>query len=653
MCFHRIGEGTIMSIEPPKRIEVDQEEMEAILAAVKPYLNASHYKILESTIKTIIWLQIVVKEKSISIARLARMFFGKRTENLKNLKDRAKTKSAPDDPASDNDGSDENLSCNESEQAEQADAGQKNKPASPSNNASSEDEPQNSEKKKNHGRRPLDGNNVSKITYIPHDCLRTGQNCPLCHKGILYDIDPQTLLMIRGQPPLKGEAYSAQGFRCYLCQQVFRAAFPKEVATQPKADMSAKAIVCLAKYQLGTPLYRLEAWQKIMNLPISDSEMWEWTESVAIVLNPIHQALLSIASKGDVIHNDDTTGKILELMEENRQVELAKKNSNDTGKKADKHRKGIFTTALLSKLDGHQIAIYITGRKNSGENMDGLLDLRPKELKRPIQACDGSSQNSAERHETDVAKCFYHARHNFCELVEVWPKEALTIVEMCNAVFMNDRKTKQMESDERLKFHQEHSAPIMEKLKNYSNSLIDQKKVEPNSSFGKAIKYLNNHWEGLTLILRDGNAPLSNNDCERIIKSSVLIRKNSYFYKTCWGAFIGDILLSIIKTCDLNGINPYDYLIAVQANSEEIAKEPNNWLPWNYTKNIGAPFVNSQHIPVEEIYRSSTAGPPIPIQREPQPCLEQKKRTLRERARDFFRRLYPERWQEKLSTTSP
>src|SRR5271154_1218814 len=109
MCLHGINEGTIMTIEPPKRIEVDQEELEAILAAVKPSLNPAQYKILESAIKMLIWLQMVVKEKSISIARLARMFFGKRTENLKNLKDRANTKTASDDAASNNDGSDENL----------------------------------------------------------------------------------------------------------------------------------------------------------------------------------------------------------------------------------------------------------------------------------------------------------------------------------------------------------------------------------------------------------------------------------------------------------------------------------------------------------------------------------------------------------------
>src|SRR5271154_3099194 len=117
MCLHGINEGTIMTIEPPKRIEVDQEELEAILAAVKPSLNPAQYKILESAIKMLIWLQMVVKEKSISIARLARMFFGKRTENLKNLKDRSKTKGGSDNPDSDNDELDKKPSPNESEQA--------------------------------------------------------------------------------------------------------------------------------------------------------------------------------------------------------------------------------------------------------------------------------------------------------------------------------------------------------------------------------------------------------------------------------------------------------------------------------------------------------------------------------------------------------
>jgi transposase len=360
--------------------------------------------------------------------------------------------------------------------------------------------------------------------------------------------------------------------------------------------------------------------------------MWEWTESMALALFPVHQPLLNIASRGEVLHNDDTKTKVLDLIKENEQ---AKDDKN--------HRKGMFTSIILSKIEGFQIAIYLTGRKNSGENLDDVLDRRPKDQKRPVQVCDASTQNLAERHETDLAKCLNHARHNFCELVEVWPKETMKIIEMINTVFFNDRATKKMDEGERLKYHQLNSSTVMNELQGYCNELLDNKIVEPNSGFGKAIRYLNNHWEGLTLFLRDGKAPLSNNDAERAIKSFVLIRKNSYFYKTCWGAFVGDTLLSIIKTCALNSINPYDYLVAIQANVDEVRKHPDAWLPWNYSENAKMPYVQSQSIPAEEVYQTNPTGPPITTPIIQQPDLEACKPTLRERARDFFKNMYPKK----------
>lgn len=660
-----------MKSKQPNHIEIRQEELEAILVTIKPILSLSQFKTLESAIKMLIWLQFVIKEKSISITRLGRMLFGKRNESLKNLKKAANAappnesaefppKEATKTASTDSNGATENSIDNQQIQdlgaSDQAPNSSSVETESPSenvekaenfidnqhtqaldtlnrSNASSAEDSQ--KEKKGHGRLSMNNFNVWKIIHIPHECLKVGQKCPLCRKGALYGLDPEIILVINGQPPLKGEAYSAQGLRCNLCQKVFRATFPQHVMTQPKANFTARAIVCLTKYQLGTPLYRLEAWQKLFCLPISDSEMWEWTESVALALFPVHQALLDIAAKGDVIHNDDTKGKILDLMAENRLVE-------QTQSKVEKHRKGIFTSILLSIVkDGYQIATYITGRKNSGENLDELLDRRPKDFGKAIQSCDASTQNISERHETDLASCFNHARHNFCELIEVWPNEVLTIIQMCNAIFRNDRASKDMTPENRLKYHQKHSATIMNQLKSYCNSLLDTKSVEPNSSLGKAINYLNNHWEGLTLFLRNGKAPLSNNAGERAIKSQVLIRKNSYFYKSCWGAFVGDTLLSIIKTCNLNSINAYDYLIAIQANAEEVKKDPKAWLPWNYTKNISIPFVNTQNVPLEEVYQKSSNGSSVITAVVSSPSFENNKKTLRERARDFFKRVYP------------
>jgi transposase len=55
------------------------------------------------------------------------------------------------------------------------------------------------------------------------------------------------------------------------------------------------------------------------------------------------------------------------------------------------------------------------------------------------------------------------------------------------------------------------------------------------------------------------------------------------FSKTENGAKIGDTLLSVIETCALNQMNPYNYLIAIQQYVEKVMKEPHLWLPWNYT----------------------------------------------------------------------
>lgn len=620
-----------MSIATPERIEVNQEELESILAIVKVHLTSDQYKILSSAIKLIVWLQLAIKEKAVTIAKLKHMFFGKKTESYKNIK--KQTPDALKDKETQSQTADESSTPTDA----QGDASATSAENTPKKPDQSTDDPK-QEKRKGHGRRSLNDYDFSKITCIIHGTLKVGDVCPLCGLGKVYDWDPEAILVFKGQSPIRAEAYCAQGLRCNKCDAVFRAKFPKEVITQSRADFSSRALACLAKYQLGTPLHRLERWQNVMNVPISDAELWEWTESVALVLFPVYKALIRVAAKGEVIHNDDTSAKILELMAENDLVAKKQAENELKGVKNENFRKGIYTSVLLSKVEGREIVFYCTGRKNAGENLDDLLDHRSKDLPKPVQSCDASTSNAPERHKTEVAKCFFHARHNFCELLEVWPQEALTAIEMINTLFMNDRKTKAMTPEERLQYHQKHSASVLKQLYQYCNDLIKNNIVEPNSGFGKAINYLNNHKEGLSLFLKNGLAPLSNNSGERSVKAKVLIRKNSYFYKSTWGAFVGDILLGVIKTCTINKINPHDYLIAIQANVDDVEKNPDAWLPWNYTLNVSCPYVKPHPMPVIEIYQPN--GPPI-IQ-PAQVDLESQKRTFREKVRDFFKQFRPQ-----------
>ena len=79
-----------------------------------------------------------------------------------------------------------------------------------------------------------------------------------------------------------------------------------------------------------------------------------------------------------------------------------------------------------------------------------------------------------------------------------------------------------------------------------------------------------------------------NNICERALKKAILHRKNALFYKTENGARVGDLFMSLIHTCNLAGVNPFDYLTVLQKNCADLAQYPEKWLPWNYN-NPSAP----------------------------------------------------------------
>jgi transposase len=151
-----------------------------------------------------------------------------------------------------------------------------------------------------------------------------------------------------------------------------------------------------------------------------------------------------------------------------------------------------------------------------------------------------------------------------------------------------EAKQKNMSEIQRLVHHKEHSTPVMGEIKTWMQTQIDEHLTEPNSGLGKAIAYLQNHWEKLTRFLSVAGAPLDNNVVERVLKLSIRCRKNSLFYKTLHGAAVGNILTSLIATCGLSKQNPVKYLTALQRYKSEVFKNPKDWLPWNYKATIEA-----------------------------------------------------------------
>jgi len=381
------------------------------------------------------------------------------------------------------------------------------------------------------------------------------------------------VLRIVGAPWLRVEIYRPERLRCSLCGKIFTAILPSELATGSRADSSAKAIVSLLKYRGGVPFYRQGQMQEILGTPISASEIWEMTERVADDLQSVYAILCKTASEAELLHNDDTTAKILSRMKD---LEEAK----------DPQRTGTFTSVIIAVLSsGVKIGLFFTGWKHAGENLDKLLKERPEDLPDPIQQCDALSSNIPKNSKTQVSNCLAHLRRKFYELLELWPREVTWMIGQFASIFVNEKSAPE-DPQKRLEWHQKKSRPMMESIENYCEGLIKNKKVEPNSSMGKAIAYLKNHWEGFNLFLSVPGVPLTNNVAERIIKRAVLNRKNSYFFRNETGAKIADILMSIMETCVLNHVNPYNYLIAIQQYQQDVRQNPELWLPWVYEKRL-------------------------------------------------------------------
>jgi hypothetical protein len=198
--------------------------------------------------------------------------------------------------------------------------------------------------------------------------------------------------------------------------------------------------------------------------------------------------------------------------------------------------------------------------------------------------CDALSRNVPAEFKTILCNCLSHGRRRFVDVIASFPAKCQHVLETLRDVYANDElaRKRQLSPTDRLRFHRRHSGPLMTSLEQWLDEQIEDKLVEPNSPLGEAIEYMRNHWHELTQFLRVAGAPLDSNIVERALKKTILARKNSYFYKTENGAWVGDLYTSLIHTCELNGANPFDYLVALMRHPEQLSEAPAEWMPWNY-----------------------------------------------------------------------
>ena len=524
---------------PP--LEVTPEELEALLETVREALGEAGYQKLKAAIRTLSYVTELLETREATLASLRRLLCHTRSEKTEAVLEQAGIPRSPT-------------------------------PREPSTEVGS--------KKPGHGRKGAKAYPGAQRIEVPHATLYRGDRCPGCQRGKVYPLsEPGLLVRLRGQAPIAATVYELEKLRCNLCGEVFTAKAPAGVG-QEKYDSTTASMIALLRYGSGFPWNRLADLEESLGVPLPVATQCEIGAEAAATLQPAMEELIRQAAQGAVLHNDDTSMPVLALR---RRLGMEKdENASDAAA-----RTGVFTSGIVSTAQKQTIALFFTGRQHAGENLADVLRRRATELAPPLQMCDALSRNLPklpEKLEVIVGHCLAHARRRFVEVIENFPQPCQHVLEQLGTVYGNDATARKqaMTAEERLRYHQQHSAPVMEELRGWLNTQFAEKKVEPNSGLGMAMRYLLKHWERLTLFLRQPGAPLDNNIAERALKKAILHRKNSLFYKTANGARVGDLFMSLIHTCELSGANPFDYLTQLQRHAGDLVRNPRQWMPWNY-----------------------------------------------------------------------
>jgi len=554
--------------KPPEVKHLSPADIESLLLRLEAGTQSpDDVALIRQVFAVMAYITELVARKESQLKTLLRRLFGFQSERsqqvLKQLK--AKQESAPGDSPSEAD----------SEMASNPDRNQKKK-----------------KKQKGHGRAGVDAYTGAEQQFIAHPELSPKDACPECLKGRVYEqAQSGVFIGFTGMPAITAKVFRAQKLRCNLCGQMYTAELPESVKDQAAEagsgryfDPSSKSMMAILRYGCGMPLNRLSKLQTSLGIPVAASTLWDKIKEASAELVCILYTLRQLAAQGHLIHHDDTGIKILAVMQQiDREKEQALQTGTDKGK--NRIRTGLYTTGIVANHQSHQIALFFTGRKHAGENLSELLAERDPSRSPPITMSDAKSGTIPDNVETVVSFCNAHARRKFVDIAEDFPDECLyVIVTVFGKLYQHDgeAKEKNLDQTERLRYHQKKSGPIMDAFDDWMKNQFEQKRVEPNSSLGKAIRYVQQHWEKLTRFLEVEGVPLDNNLCERVLKMAIVHRKNSLFYKTSAGARVGDLFMSLIHTCQLAGVSPYHYLTQLQIHSATVRQDPQRWLPWNY-----------------------------------------------------------------------
>jgi transposase len=448
--------------------------------------------------------------------------------------------------------------------------------------------------RKGHGRNGV--GSFTNGTHINHalgsDVL--GSVCEKCGAvrggGRMSPYREKIIIRIVGQPLFGAELHHFEQARCRICGNLITADGSAEIlegigSSYITYHWSACAMLLVMHYFAGAPFKRLEMLHNGWGVPMPDANQWKVASECTDLLDPLFRA---IEQHG--IHNavslriDDTGSEVIELRKQ-IQAEIAA--LEKVGESTNDVRTAINATGVyLETADGAVITLFYTGRHHAGEIIDQLLKHRKSTEPKLAKVTDGASKNFDHQQADKLVEssCNAHAYLKFRAIKDKYPDEYATAAEVYKQVFDNDDKAKALNltPDERMLFHREHSKPLMEKLKAMCDKKIESRLVEPNSLLWEPLTFIINQWTRLTMFYKEPNVPLDTNLVEQMLIIPVRYLAGSFNYKNTNGSETGDLCMSLVVTARANGVEPVAYLTHCLAHHEDLARNPEHYLPWVY-----------------------------------------------------------------------
>jgi len=347
---------------------------------------------------------------------------------------------------------------------------------------------------------------------------------------------------------------------CNNQNKIITASMPNQPIDKSWAGPGLLAAVLVDKYDDHLPLHRQSERFARHGIELSRQTLCDWVMQCADRLSPLVDAMKPDLLSSEKIHTDDTTIPVLE----------EGKNKTKSGR--------LWCYAGCSP----PCVIYDYTPNREQKWAEGFLEKYEGYLQ--ADAYTGYDRIYITKKIIEVA-CMAHARRKFFEVAKVHNHTgaAVAALNYIKKLYKIEAKIKSFDLSAKKAVRKREAKPI---LKEYKKWLLKQSTVMlPKSPLGQAIAYTVKNWIALTRYLGNGLLDIDNNQAERLMRPITVGRKNWIFAGNDRGGVAAATIYSLLETCKLNKINPYDYLSDVLArlpntlHSDIKSLLPYNWQP--------------------------------------------------------------------------